>query len=110
MVSNRSASVHRRAFAPSGVVEATLRSIAALPLAYMGATGLTVAATTLLRLAGVARAEAVGWPLFASLPVWLVLALYAFAAQPLWRGWLASALCAATGALAVIATDVGGSL
>ena len=85
MVSNRSASVHRRAFAPSGVVEAPLRSIAALPLAYMGATGLTVAATTLLRLAGVASAEAVGWPLFASLPVWLVLALYAFAAPPLWR-------------------------
>lgn len=110
MVADRSASVHRAAIARRGMVEAALRSVAALPLAYLGATGLTVATVTLLRLAGMARAEAVGWPLFASFPVWLALALYAFAAQPLWRGWLASALCAATGALAVITTDVGGSL
>lgn len=90
--------------------EAVLRAVAALPVAYIGAAATVAALATLLVWAGVPRSQAVGWPLMASFIVWLVLALYAFAAQPLWRGWALPGACALAGAAVVWLVDVGGML
>lgn len=90
--------------------EAVLRTLAALPLAYIGTAAVVAATATLLVWAGVPRSQAAGWPLMASFLVWLVLALYAFAARPLWRAWAVPGGCALAGAVVVWLVDVGGML
>lgn len=87
-----------------------LRTVAALPVAYIGAAAVVAAVATLLAWLGVPRSQAVGWPLMASFIVWLALALYAFAAQPLWRAWAVPGACVLAGVAVVLMVDVGGML
>lgn len=90
--------------------EAILRTIAALPVAYLGAAAASAGAATLLALAGVDRVEAVGWPLLASFIIWLALALYAFGARRVWRAWAVPGGFAIAGTAIVLGIDVGGML
>lgn len=89
-------------------LEAVLRAVAALLVAYLGAAALAAAAGVLLASAGVPKSEAVGWPLMASFLVWLALALYAVSARSVLRAWTVPGVLALAAGTVAWSIDVGG--
>ncbi|MEQ9011666.1 hypothetical protein [Algiphilus sp.] len=90
--------------------EATVRSLAALPLAWLAATLSTAGLTSVLVAGGLPRAETTVWLMLTGLLLWLALAIYAVAARWLLRAWLVPTVLATLGALLIWQFDAGGAL
>ncbi len=87
-----------------------MRSLAALPLAWLAATLSTAGLTSVLVAGGLPRAETTVWLMLAGLLLWLALAIHAVAARRLLQAWLLPTSLAAVGALLVWQFDAGGAL